>query len=136
MLVEAVIGIVVLGLSAVLVAQPRGKEALALSYREPVTATTPIGDGRTVTVTADPGTHGAINFTVALSPGAVAKSITAAATQKQRQLGPIPVRLARESGDLFDGNATLPVAGHWELDLVITTSAFDAVTADVTINLH
>lgn len=134
--VEAIIGLSILGLSAVLVAQPRGKEALLASYRSPVTAAAALGGGRTVTVTADPGTHGPVTFTVELSPGSAATSITATATQPEAQIGPLPITLAREGGRLFDGSATLPVAGRWTVALVVTTSEFDATTTDVTITLH
>jgi copper transport protein len=134
--VEAFIGLVVLGLSAVLVSEPRGKEALVASYHQPVARSAALGGGRTVTVTADSGTHGPLTFTIELSPGAAATSITATATQKQVQIGPIPIKLAREGTDVYDGSANLPVAGSWEIDLVVTTSAFDATTTDVTIDLH
>jgi copper transport protein len=134
--VEAIIGLVVLGLSAVLVAQPRGKEALLAAYRAPVTAAAPLGGGRTVTVTADPGTHGPVTFSVELSPGPGATAITATATQQQAQIGPLPIKLTREGGRLFDGSATLPVSGRWTVALVVTASEFDATTTDVTITLH
>jgi copper transport protein len=134
-LVEALIGLVVLGFTSVLVAQPRGKEALVASYREPVSATAPLGDGRSLTVTADPGVHGPVTFTVQLS-GGTAKSITATATEKARQLGPLPIKLSRERAGLYGGSATLPVAGSWEIDLAVVTSTFDSTTTDTTITLH
>ena len=134
-LVEAAVALLVLALSAVLVNEPRGREALAATYREPVSATASLGDGKTVTVTSDPGTHGTVHLTVTLG-GATATSVTATATQKQQQIGPIPVGLTRESADTFDGSAALPVAGPWTVDLVVTSSAFDATTTDVTVSLH
>jgi copper transport protein len=134
--VEALIGLAVLGFSAVLVAQPRGKEALVASYREPVSASTSLGGGRTVTVTADPGTHGPVNLTVELSAGATPTLITATATQNAKEIGPIAVKLTRESAGVYDGSTSLPVAGAWEIDLVVTTSTFDATTTDVTVHLH
>ena len=134
--VEALIGLVVLGCTSVLVAEPRGKEALLASYREPVSATASLGGGRSVTVTAEPGIHGPVNLTLALTPSAPPTSITATATQKAAQLGPLPIKLTRESAVLYDGTTTLPVAGSWEIDLVVTTSAFDATTTDVVLTLH
>lgn len=134
--VEALAGLVVLALTAVLVAEPRGKEALQATYREPVTATAALGGGRTVSVTADPGVHGPVNVTVELSSGAAAQSITATATQKSAQIGPLPIALTREGGGVYDGTVSLPVGGHWEIDLVVTTSAFDATTTDLTLTLH
>lgn len=134
--VETVVAFAVLGLSALLVAQPRGKEALAADYRRPVAATASLGGGRTVTVTADPGTHGPVNLTVELSSGPRPTSITAAATQKRKQIGPLPIRLTREASGVYDGSTVLPAAGAWEIDLVVTTSTFDATTTDVTLTLH
>jgi copper transport protein len=134
--VEALIGLVVLGFSAVLVAQPRGPEALAADNRAPISATAPLGGGRSVTVGVDPGTHGPVDVTVTLNGGARASTITATATQKSAEIGPVPVRLVRRGDAAYDGTVTLPVAGKWEIDLVVTTSTFDATTTDVTLELN
>jgi copper transport protein len=134
--VEALLAFVVLALTGLLVAEPRGKEALAASYRKPVAATAQLGGGRTVTVTADPGTHGPVNLTVALSAGVTPTSITATATQKKAEIGPLTIKLTREGRGLYDGSSTLPVAGTWEIDLVVTTSTFDATTTNVLLRLH
>jgi copper transport protein len=134
--VEALVGLVVLGFSAVLVAEPRGKEALAASYRSPVSAVAPLGDGQSVRVTASPGTHGPVSLTVELSDGSSPKSITATATQHDAEIGPLRIKLVREGAGLYDGSTNLPVAGEWEIDLVVTTSTFDATTTDVTLRLH
>jgi len=133
--VEAVIGLSVLALSAVLVNQPRGREALAASYRKPVSSSAALGGGHSVSVEVDPGVHGRVTVTVTLQ-GTTAKSVTVTATQKAEQIGPLPVKLTRESGDTFDGSVSLPVAGHWEFDLVVTRSQFDATTTAVTLGLH
>jgi copper transport protein len=133
--VEAMVGLVVLGFSAVLVAEPRGKEALAASYRDPLSATAPLAHGRSLQITTSTGVHGPITFTVALSDHGKAR-ISATATQHDRQIGPLPIKLVRDGRGHYDGTATLPVAGSWELDFVITTSRFDATTTDTTIHLH
>ena len=133
---ETVVALAVLGLTALLVAQPRGKEALAASYRKPVSSTASLGHGKSVTVTADPGTHGQVSLRVELSPGVSATSVTATATQAKKQIGPLPVKLAREGTGLYDGSVSLPVAGTWEIDLVVTASEFDATTTDVKLSLH
>jgi copper transport protein len=135
-LVETAVALLVLALTAVLVAQPRGKEALAAQYREPVSATAPLGSGRSVTITSDPGTHGTVNLTLELSPGTEPTKITATATQAAAQVGPIPVRLTRAGKGVYDGSVSLPVAGSWEIDLVVTTSQFDATSTDAILRLH
>jgi copper transport protein len=134
--VEALAAFVVLALTGLLVAEPRGKEALAASYRKPVSVSTALGGGRTAEVTADPGVHGPVNVTVAVSGGAAPKTITATATQHGKQIGPLPIKLTREGSGVYDGSVSLPVAGAWEIDLVVTTSEFDATTADVTVHIH
>ncbi len=134
-LLEVIIGAVVLAVTAVLVGEPRGREALAAQYREPVSATASLGDGRSVTVTVDPGTRGPVDIAVMLH-GVTRASVAATATQHDAEIGPLPIALAGHGGGHFDGTATLPVAGAWDIDLVVTTSQFDATTTDVTIHLH
>jgi hypothetical protein len=48
----------------------------------------------------------------------------------------LPIKLTREGFGVYDGSVNLPVAGSWERDLVVSTSEFDATTADVTVRLH
>ncbi|MGI8678757.1 MAG: copper resistance CopC/CopD family protein [Jatrophihabitans sp.] len=135
-LVETVIALCVLALSAVLVAEPRGKEALVAQYRNPVLASGPLTDGTRVTVTSDPGTHGNVRLTVDLPRGVTATRVSATATQIEKKIGPIPVPVTRPGASIYDGTAPLTVAGPWQIALVVTTSAFDAVTTAVTIHLH
>jgi copper transport protein len=134
--VEAIVALVVLGFTAVLVAEPRGKEALLADYRKPVSATAPLAGGRSLEVTVTPGTHGPVSITVQLSNGSHPKSITATATQPDQQIGPLPIKLARDGAGRYGGTVTLPVAGAWELDFVVATSIFNATTTDTTIRLH
>jgi copper transport protein len=133
--VEAVAGLVVLAFSAVLVAEPRGKEALLTAYRDPVLTTAPLGHGQHLDITASTGVHGPVTFTVMLSNHREAR-ITATAAQHDKQIGPLPIKLARAGTGHYEGTVVLPVAGTWELDFVVTTSRFDATTTDTTIDLH
>ena len=133
--VEVLVAVVVLGVTAFLVAEPRGREALAAQYREPVSATASLGGGRSVTVTSDPGTHGTVQLTVDVD-GATPTAVTATATERAKQIGPVPVTLTKAGTRTYDGSTSLPVAGHWEIDLVVSTSTFDATTADVVLTLH
>lgn len=133
--VETAIALIVLALTSVLVAEPRGREALAAQYREPVRATAPYSSGHRIAVTSDPGTHGTVQLTVDL--GTVRpKSVTATATQPDKQIGPVPVPLTRVGAETYDGSVALPAAGRWRIDLVVTTSAFDATTTSATLTLH
>jgi copper transport protein len=136
-LVEVAVAGLVLVATAVLVDQPRGREALAAADRSPVSASASLGAGRSVSVTVDPGTHGPVTTEVTLDGGAAPQRVTATAAQKQRGLGPIPVPLQREAPQLWGASAVnLPAAGTWTFEVVVTTSAFDATTVDVAITLH
>jgi copper transport protein len=136
-LVEIVLAIAVLVATSVLVAQPRGKEAVAIQQQRPVSASAPLGGGRTATVTIEPGRHGLVTATVALSPGAPASAVTATAMLPAKQLGPIPMKLSANGADLYGASGiNLPVAGGWVITLVVTTSPTDAVTTSATIRLN
>lgn len=136
-LVEVLIAGLVLAATAILVSQPRGTEALAAEHRAPVSSTAALGGGHEVTVTVDPGVHGRVTVDVVLSPGTAAKAVTGTATQPERQLGPIPLRLRSTAADRYGANkVNLPVSGTWVISLVVTRSQFDATTVDVPIRLY
>lgn len=62
--------------------------------------------------------------------------MTASATQPARQIGPIPLKLVADGAHGYQAaGENLPVAGTWVIDLVITRSQFDALTAQVTLHL-
>jgi copper transport protein len=134
---EAFLGVGVLAVTAVLVAQPRGAEALAARYREPVTGTAPLGGGRSALVTVDPGTHGVVTVTVELRGGGTVTSLSGSATDKKDELGPIPLKLVSAGKGVYTASqVNLPAKGDWEFDLVVGSSAFAATSTDVTIALH
>jgi copper transport protein len=136
-LAEAVIAVVVLGVTAVLVAEPPGRAALAAARAEARSSTVALGSGRTATVTLDPGRHGPVSVTVHLSPGARAQQLTATAALPAKQLGPIAVPLTTSDGATYSASSVvLPSAGRWTITLTVTTSEFDAVVADAKIRLY
>lgn len=134
--VEVLVGLLVLALTAILVAQPRGKEALVAQYRRPVTVSAPLGGDRSVVVTSDSGTHGTLDLTFTIADAARGTKLVATATQQQAQIGPVPITLSSAGTGSYSGTANLPVAGSWDLDITVTTSVFDATTTDATLHLH
>ena len=138
-LVEAAVAVVVLAVTAVLVNEPRGKEALVAQYHEPVTATAPLGGSADVAVTVTPAIHGPVDVTVDVT-GKQHPTVVATATQHAARIGPLPIRLTRihSHGSVteYDASVTLPAPGDWDIDLVVSTSQFDATTTNVTITLH
>jgi copper transport protein len=136
-LVEIVLAGLVLTATSVLVAQPRGPEALAVSYQRPVSRVADLGGGQSVEVTADPGKHGNVTVTVQVLGGAAPQSVSATATQTARQIGPLPIPLSRQAPKLLAASGVnLPVAGTWTFDLVVTQSEFAATTVSVNLRLH
>lgn len=136
-LVEVVLAIGVLVATSVLVAEPRGKEAVAVAQARPRSASVSIGGGRVATVTFDPGKHGDIRTTVELSAGPQPQQVTATATLPSKQIGPIPLGLTAAGRNLYGSSGVLlPAAGTWVVQLVVTTSQFSAVTATVRIHLY
>lgn len=135
--VELGVAAIVLVATAVLVDQPRGREAIAVSDAKPVSGVANLTDGRTATIIIDPGKHGTVTVNVDLSPGAEPKSITATALQQAKQIGPLPLTLSPNGTDEYSAsNVDLPVSGHWIFALVVTESQFDAISTNVTIKLH
>jgi copper transport protein len=136
-LAEAIIAVVVLGVTAVLVAEPPGRAALTATRAEARSSTVALGGGRSATVTLDPGRHGPVSVTVGLSPGARAQKLTATAALPAKQLGPIAVPLTTTDGATYSASGVvLPSAGRWTITLTVTTSEFDAVVADAKIRLY
>jgi copper transport protein len=136
-LVEIVLAIGVLVATSVLVAEPRGKEAIGIREARPRAASAALGGGRTITVTVDPGKHGTITASVALSPGVEPQSVTGTAALPSQELGPIPLGLAANGTDLYGASGlVLPAAGNWVFTLIVSTSEFDATTTQVTIHLY
>ncbi|MEP7179434.1 MAG: CopD family protein, partial [Pseudonocardiales bacterium] len=135
-LVEIAVAGCVLVLTAVLVAQPRGEEAIATRELRPATASADLGDGSSAEVSVTPGRHGTVVIDVSLN-GTDATKVTATAALPGKQLGPIPVPLtANGTGQYTASNVNLPAAGDWLISLVVTTSAFDATAAQVKIHLY
>lgn len=136
-LVEVVLAVGVLAATSVLVAQPRGKEAVAFTEARSRSASASLGNGRTVTVTFDPGKHGDIRTTVELSAGPQPQQVTATASLPSKQIGPIPLGLTASGGNLYGSSGVvLPSAGTWVVQLVVTTSEFAATTTTVRIHLY
>lgn len=135
-LAEALIGVAVLAVTSVLVAEPPGRAALAAQHEQARSASMRLGDGRTATVTVDPGRHGPVTVTVALSPGAKPQQLTATAALPDKQLGPIAIPLQATGAAYEASGVVLPAAGRWTITLTIRTSEFDTTVADTKIRLY
>jgi copper transport protein len=134
---ELVVALIVLAVTAVLVAEPPGRAALATTRARPQTASTALGGGREATVTIEPGKHGPVSVTVALSAGPKPVQLTATAALPDKQLGPIPLKLTTRDGATYTASGVLlPSAGHWIITITVRTSEFDSAVAEARIRLY
>ena len=133
---ELAVGVAVLAVTSVLVAEPPGKAALATDRGRARSAHVALGDGRIATVTLDPGRHGPVTVTVALSPGPKPQQLTATAALPDQQLGPITIPLSASGAEYSASGVVLPSAGRWTITLTVRTSEFDSVVADTKIRLY
>jgi copper transport protein len=136
-LVEVALVTVVLIATSVLVGQPRGREAVAINDAKPVRTTADLTGGRSALVTVEPGKHGNVTVTIALTAGAQPQAISATATQPSKKLGPIPLDLKPDGANRYEAtDVNLPVSGKWTFHLVVTDSASNAVSTDASVRLH
>jgi copper transport protein len=136
LLAETFVAFVVLAVTAVLVAEPPGRAALATEHSKARSASAALGSGRTATVTVDPGRHGPVTVTVQLSPGARPQQLTGTAALPDKQLGPIALPLRATGRDYTASGVVLPSAGLWTITLTVRTSQFDSEVADTKIRLY
>jgi copper transport protein len=133
---ETLLALVVLGVTAVLVAEPPGRAALATERTQARSSTAALGGGRTATVTVDPGRHGPVTVTVQLSPGAKPQQLTGTAALPDKQLGPIKLPLRATGTEYTASGIVLPSAGQWTITLTVRTSQFDSLVADTKIRVY
>jgi copper transport protein len=133
---ELAVGVAVLAVTSVLVAEPPGKAALATDRARARSSHVALGGGRTATVTLDPGRHGPVTVTVTLSPGPKPQQLSATAALPTKELGPIAIPLRESGPDYSASGVVLPSAGRWTITLTVRMSVFDSVVADTTIRLY
>jgi copper transport protein len=136
LLTEVVVGVVVLGVTGVLVAQPPGKVSLAAERAKPKSATVAVTADATARVEIAPGTHGDVEVEVVLSGSITPTAVTATASLPAKSLGPIPVKLQSAGPKSYTASGVLlPAAGAWQISLTVQTSEFDSTTAVAVVHL-
>jgi copper transport protein len=133
-LVEAVLAVAVLALSAMLVGTPPARSAVA----QPVDVTLPLrgstGTDGSVQVSVDPGQVGVNTLHVYLfdRTGQLTQpaGIRVAITDRAESIGPLDVSLEPAGPGHYIGNGlTFPTAGTWTLTVTVRLDEFTAVTA-------
>jgi copper transport protein len=140
--VELCIVVVILGLTAVLVNTPTGRE----SYGPPASATVPFNTG-------GPGGAGTVHMFVTparLGPNTidvyfskpdgrtfVPAQVTAGLYFPAKNIGPFPITLtAAAPGQYRTQLATFTFTGQWQLQLTVRSDAFDETTLYIPVAVH
>jgi copper transport protein len=133
-LVEAVVGILVVGLAAGMVAQPPRPSVPALPFNENVTAS-----GVIAAVTISPGSVGSNEVHILITPpgGSIrpVSDVTARVALPSAGVPNSPVTLTSEGANHYSGTITFPEPGDWTLELIVavTESQTALLKASVTI---
>jgi copper transport protein len=139
---ETMIVLVVLAVTAVLVNTATARE----SYTPPASGTVAFNTG-------GPGGRGNVSITVTpavLGPNQVRVSVTGSTGRPYspqqiqvalllpaQHLGPLPVTLKQDgAGRYASGSVAVPIAGQWQLQIIIRSDAFDETTVVVPVNVH
>jgi copper transport protein len=133
-LVELAVAVVVLGVSAVLVATPPARAAVARPVDTTLTLQGSAGPSGTVQVSLVPARPGANSLHLYLfdDKGQLTQpaGLTVTLTEREQQIGPITVPLLPAGpGHFIDGGMTIPRAGTWTLTVVVRLDEFTATTA-------
>ncbi|MDH6112083.1 copper transport protein [Kitasatospora sp. MAP12-15] len=151
-LVETAVAVGVLVVTTMLTNSPPGRVAGAVAATAPATSSTGTGTGQpvdlkipydtggtengakgTATLTLDPAQTGgnAIKVVVDNTAGQPVDvpEVDLSFTLPDRDLGPLPVVLAKSGPGTWSGTAQLPLAGDWVAAVVVRSSDIDQTTA-------
>jgi copper transport protein len=123
---EAIIGIVVVGLAAAMVAQPPRPSIPSRPYSQQLTSNSVIAS-----VTISPGSVGRNEIHIIITPPG--GSITPVADVTARVLLPSasipesPVTLKKEAANHYSGSVTFPRSGDWTLQIIVNVNGADSV---------
>jgi copper transport protein len=135
--IEAGIGVVGLAVAAVLMAQAPGRAvALEQHAEKPVTTTVEVSANQTATLTVTPARHGPVAIKITITGGTSPQSISATATLKAKDLGPLDLGIAGQGREWAASSALLPSAGNWSFAITVRTSQFDSTTATAIVRIY
>jgi copper transport protein len=133
---EVSVGVTVLAVTGVLIAQPPGAVALAAERSKPKATTVAVTSTARARVEVTPGAHGPVEVEIVLSGTITATKVSATATLPAKSLGPIALELQSSGPRTYLASGVLlPSAGDWKITLTVQTSEFDATTAVAVLKL-
>jgi len=131
-LVEAVVGVVVLGLAAGMGGLPPARVVAAQPFAAQLTA-----NGVIVEVTLGPGAIGSNELHVLVTPpGGSIVPVSAAAARialPTEEVPIAPVQLVGEGANHYSGDVTFPRSGDWDLEIIIEVTSGETVLVKTTV---
>jgi copper transport protein len=130
-LVEALVGIAVVGLAAALVTLPPQTVAASKVFTATLTSTT-VDSGTVIAdVTVTPGRVGQNEVHLVITPpGGIIAPVVSTTVQAEQQLagtGPIPATLQAIGPNHYTGTIVLSVAGNWTLQITVEPTSGQSV---------
>ena len=131
---EALLGVAVLGLAAGLVGSAPSVGEQSRIYSESLTEA-----GVIVDVTITPGQVGGNEVHLVVTPAGgnltATAELTARMTLPSRDIPFVPVTIVAESPNHFTGNVTLPFAGDWTLEIVVSPQPSQSILMSSTVEI-
>ena len=133
-LVEGIIGLLVIGLAAGMVAQPPRPSVAAIPFNQSITA-----NGVIAAVTSSPGSVGGNEMHVLITPpgGSITpvSNVTARVSLPSAGVPNSPVTLTSEGANHYSGNITFPESGEWTLEFIVNVTASDSALLKTTVTI-
>jgi copper transport protein len=133
-LVEAVIGIVVIGLAAGMVAQPPRPSVPAIPFNATVSS-----NGVLAAVSISPGGVGSNEIHVLITPpgGSITpvSGLTGRVSLPAQGIPNSPIEFTAEGANHFSGNITFPESGEWTLELIVAVTESESALIKTTVTI-
>lgn len=130
--IEFVVGVVVIGLAAGMVALPPVPPTVAKPFDTQLTSA-----GVIASITVGPGSVGSNEVHVTITPqgGSIKPvfNVTARVSLPAEEIPFLPVTLVTEGTNHFSGTVTLPRSGDWTFELVVQITENDSVLLKTTV---
>lgn len=133
-IVEAVLGVVVVGIAAGMVALPPEPAVAARPFAEQLSS-----NGLIAIITLGPGSVGGNEMHIVMTPpgGSITpvSSATARVSLPSADIPLSPVTLVKEGPNHYSGSITFPRSGDWTFELVVQITETDSVLLKTTVSI-
>jgi copper transport protein len=132
--IEAVLGLMIVGLAAGMVAQPPRAPVPSTPFAQTITAS-----GVIAGVTISPGSVGGNDIHVLITPpgGSIqpVANVTARVSLPSANIPFSPVTLVSEGANHYSGKITLPKSGAWTLEIIVSVTESDSALLKTTVTI-